>query len=289
MFDAARAFFATCDAVLVVGSRLRGTDTIDWKLELPKALYRIDVDSDTRERSYESTIFARGDAAQSLAKLRELIGTGRTIDPGFAADIARTRAELADELERKLGDYVPFVRALDEWWPRDAIWARDISIANSVWANRFPALISNRSNVHAAGGGIGQGLAMGIGAALGAPERKTVILAGDGGLMLNLGELATLVQENANALVIVMNNRAYGMIRHIQHMRYGERYLLDELTTPDFALVAASLELPFERAESVDAFAGALRRLGDLNGPAMLEVDMRGFGKLGGSFGESQP
>ena len=287
-YDAARAFYATCDAVLIVGSRLRATDTNDYKLELPAARFRIDVDPQACGRSYE-TVFARGEAATSLAQLHDVLGTRQTIDPLFAGDIARTRTALAAELERKLGDYAPFAHALAAWMPRDARFARDISIANSVWATRYPPLAANECNLHAAGGGIGQGLAMGIGAALAPGGRKTVILTGDGGLMLNLGELATLVQERADALLIVMNNRAYGMIRHIQHMRYGRRYLLDELATPDFGLIAASLELPYARVTDAAAFADALAELGNRTGPAVIEVDMSGFGKLGGQFGESQP
>jgi acetolactate synthase-1/2/3 large subunit len=274
--------------VLIVGSRLRATDTLDYKLELPAARFRIDVDPHASGRSYES-VFACGEAAASLALLHQLLGTRQTIDPRFAAEIARTRAALAAELERKLGDYAPFARALAAWMPPGARFARDISIANSVWATRYPALAANECNLHAAGGGIGQGLAMGIGAALAPGGRKTVILAGDGGLMLNLGELATLVQEGADALLIVMNNRAYGMIRHIQHMRYGRRYLLDELTTPDFGLLAGSFGLPYARVTGTPAFAAALSELGGLTGPALIEVDMSGFGKLGGIFGESQP
>jgi acetolactate synthase-1/2/3 large subunit len=287
-YDAARAFYATCDAVLIVGSRLRATDTNDTKLELPAARYRIDVDQHASARSYE-TVFARGEAAASLALLHELLGARQMIDSRFATDIAGTRAALAAELERKLGDYAPLAHALAAWLPSGARFARDISIANSVWATRYPPLTANECNLHAAGGGIGQGLAMGIGAALAPGGRKTVILAGDGGLMLNLGELATLVQEHADALLIVMNNRAYGMIRHIQHMRYGRRYLLDELTTPDFALIAASFELPYARVRDTPAFAAALAELGNRPGPALIEVDMSGFGKLGGIFGESQP
>ena len=50
---------------------------------------------------------------------------------------------------------------------------------------------------HALGGGIGQGLPMAIGAAIAGTGKKTIALVGDGGLQLNIGELATAVQENA--------------------------------------------------------------------------------------------
>ncbi|HUK61516.1 MAG TPA: thiamine pyrophosphate-dependent enzyme [Stellaceae bacterium] len=55
----------------------------------------------------------------------------------------------------------------------------------------MPALGDPRSAVHAMGGGIGQGLAMAVGAALAGSPRKTVALVGDGGPMLNLANHTT--------------------------------------------------------------------------------------------------
>ncbi|WP_459617313.1 thiamine pyrophosphate-dependent enzyme, partial [Enterobacter hormaechei] len=97
----------------------------------------------------------------------------------------------------------------------------------STWGNRHLNIFSPRAGVHALGGGIGQGLAMGIGAAVGAagtaPGRKTFVLAGDGGFILNLGELATAVQERADMLIVLMNDQGYGVIKNIQDAAYGGR------------------------------------------------------------------
>ena len=57
---------------------------------------------------------------------------------------------------------------------------------------------------------------MAIGAALSGAAKKTVALVGDGGLMVNVGELATAVQEKANVMIVLMNDQCYGVIRNIQ-------------------------------------------------------------------------
>jgi acetolactate synthase-1/2/3 large subunit len=106
--------------------------------------------------------------------------------------------------------------------------------------------------------------------------------------MLNLGELATLVQERADVLLIVMNNNGYGMIRHIQHTRYGARYQLDELHTPDFQQLALALSLPSVVVRDAASFATALAVYGALRGPALIEVDMPAIGRFGGIFNTSQ-
>ena len=68
-------------------------------------------------------------------------------------------------------------------------------------------------------------------------------IAGDGGFILNLGELATLVQERANLVILLMNDQRYGVIRNIQDAVYGSRHCYVDLHTPDYSKLAESLNL----------------------------------------------
>ena len=169
--------------------------------------------------------------------------------------------------------------------PADALWVRDVTVSNSTWGNRYLPLRGPRDGVHAMGGGIGQGLPMAIGAALAAPGRKTVALAGDGGLQLSFGEFVTLVQEDADVLLIVMNDGGYGVIRNIQDDKFGGRHYLADLHTPDFQAFAASIGLASARAGDMASFNAALAALGNRKGPALLEVDMVAFGPYTVAFG----
>ena len=123
-------------------------------------------------------------------------------------------------------------------------WVRDITLSNTMWGNRAPVLDHPRAGVHALGGGIGQGLAMAVGAAVANAEhglaRRTVALAGDGGFMLNLGELACAAQEGARFVLILMNDRRYGVIRNIQDDLYGGRHCYVDLRTPDMRQLCAA-------------------------------------------------
>ena len=279
---AVEELFRSCDALLVVGSRLRGNETLQWKLRLPERVYRIDVDPAARDRSYASRRFVAGDACEALerlvARLRPL-----AVEPSFRADVARARECADDALRRTLGPYEDVVDALRAWMPADARWVRDVTVSNSTWGNRYVPLRAPRAGVHALGGGIGQGLPMAIGAAL-AGDGKTVALVGDGGLQLSLGELATLVQENADVLLLVMNDRGYGVIRNIQDDKFGGRHYLADLLTPDLQAVAAAIGLPSARARDTASFSAALEALGSRRGPALLEVDMVAFGPYAAAF-----
>jgi acetolactate synthase-1/2/3 large subunit len=157
-----------------------------------------------------------------------------------------------------------------------------------MWGNRAPALDHPRAGVHALGGGIGQGLAMGIGTAIANTVhglgRKTVVLVGDGGFMLNLGELACAVQEKADVLILLMNDASYGVIRNIQDDIYGSRHCYVDLLNPEFAGLCASLKVPHfrlsEPGQTADLLAQALR----VQGPVLIEVDMKAWGPFAAKF-----
>jgi acetolactate synthase-1/2/3 large subunit len=275
-------FFATCDALVVVGSRLRGNETLQWKLRLPERIAQIDVDAAQRARSYATTRFVTGDARDALERLAAALPP-LALDPSFHADLARTRAAADEALRRTLGPYEALVHALRDWMPADARWVRDVTVSNSTWGNRYITLRSPRAGVHALGGGIGQGVPMAIGAAL-AGGGKTVALSGDGGLQLCIGELATLVQEDADVLLLVMNDRGYGVIRNIQDHRFGGRHYLANILTPDLQAIAAAIGLPAVRVSDTASFERALADLGGRRGPALLEVDMVAFGPYAAAF-----
>ncbi|WP_242540434.1 thiamine pyrophosphate-dependent enzyme, partial [Trinickia mobilis] len=138
--------------------------------------------------------------------------------------------------------------------------------------------------VHALGGGIGQGMQMAIGAALAGSAAKTVCLVGDGGLMVNVGELATAVQENADVMIVLMNDQCYGVIRNIQDAQYGGRRYYVDLHQPDFAQFCASLGLTHYRISSLDAADAVIREGLAKEGPVLVEVDMLSIGQFATAF-----
>jgi acetolactate synthase-1/2/3 large subunit len=153
-----------------------------------------------------------------------------------------------------------------------------------MWGNRAPVLDHPRAGVHALGGGIGQGLAMGIGVALANQEhalgRKTVVLAGDGGFMLNVGELACAAQERADVLVLLMNDSRYGVIKNIQDAVYGSRHCYVELHNPDFAQFCASLQVAHHKLTDPAQTEAVLRLALQTPGPVVVEVDMAAWGSF---------
>lgn len=285
---AVERFYEGCDAMLIVGSRVRGNETINWSLRLPERRFQIDADPLVQGRSYEVDLFAQAEAPEALERIAAALRAQNAIDVELADDVATLKQQTRDALDASLGDYGEIVRTLIALFPPDCRWVRDVTIANSLWANRVPSLASPEQNIHAVGTGIGQGLPMAIGAALGS-ESKTVLITGDGGLILCLGELATLAQERLDVLVVVMNDGGYGVLRNIQDARFGGRHFLADLATPSFSDLAATFGIPATCVRSSAEFAGAADRFCRTPGPALIEIDMQRIGSYASIFAGSPP
>ena len=278
------SFYKTCDAVLVVGSRLRGNETLKYKLALPQPLYRVDADALADNRGYRNELFVHGDSAAVLEELATLLEGRLKVDPKFAGDLAAAREIAVADVGKGLGPYKRLVDALQRSVGTDYNWVRDVTISNSTWGNRLLQIFTPRAGVHALGGGIGQGMQMAIGAALAETAAKTVCLVGDGGLMVNVGELATAVQENANVMIVLMNDQCYGVIRNIQDAQYGGRRCFVDLHQPDFAQFCESLKLTHYRIKSLDDADEVIREGLAKTGPVLVEVDMLSVGSFATAF-----
>ena len=284
----AEDLYQSCDAMLAVGTRLRSNETLRYKLKLPKALYRIDANALAHNRGYSSDYFVQGDASVTLHALADLLEGQMQVDKALAADVQAARGKAAQAVDATLGAYLTLKNAVEKQAGPDIWWVRDITLSNSMWGNRAPMLNHPRAGVHALGGGIGQGLAMAIGTSIADAEhglkRKTVALAGDGGFMLNVGELACAVQERANLVVLLMNDSRYGVIKNIQDDIYGSRHCYVELHTPDFAPFCASLGVTHfkltDPAQTSDVLSKALAA----SGTVVVEVDMQSWGPFAAKF-----
>ena len=271
-------FYKTCDAMLVVGSRLRGHETGDFSLPLPEPRVHVDVDPRANGRTYGNTAFVCGDAALAMAGLAKRLQGRMAVDPGFAADFAAMKARALAEYRDTLGPYADFPAELRRALPRDALWVRDITISNSSWGNRVFPVYGPRDAVHPISAAIGPGLPMGIGAAMAGGGRKAIAMVGDGGFAMNQTELWTAVQERAELVIMVMNDRGYGVIKHIQGALQDGRMFFGDLLGPDLQKLAAVAGLPSFKVSRAEDLAATVAKAVATPGPSLVEVDMTAIG-----------
>ena len=282
---AVERFFATCDAMLVAGSRLRVPETLTHQLKLPRPLLQIDIDPQAQHRAYVTDDFVCGDAVLALSMLADRLEGRMQVDRSVQADATRARGEAEAGMRAAVAPYDRVADAIGRVAGADFNWVRDVTVANSTWGNRLLRLADIRRGVHATGGGIGQGLAMGIGAAVATPGRKTWVLVGDGGLALNLGELATAVQERTGLVLLVMNDGGYGILRNLQDADYGGHRCYADLHTPRFGLLAESLAMGYHRVATLDGLDAVLAAAAaDPAGATLVEFDMHAIGPTAKPF-----
>jgi len=120
-------------------------------------------------------------------------------------------------------------------------------------------------------GTMGFGLPAGIGARLARPEAEVWVVAGDGGIQMNVQELMTLAQERLKVDVAVLNNGTLGMVRQIQTHLYEDRRCAVALANPDFVRLAEAYGLLGLRAATREEARAAIGRAQACPGPVLIE------------------
>jgi len=277
-------FYRTVDLALVVGSHMMGHESGDGAVKPPENLVRIDVDPSANGKNYHSNYFVCADAKLTLKGLIDRIDGKLQIQSGYQDEFRALKAKALKEYLAQFGPYSTFMDQLRSVMPKDAIWARDITQSTSTWGNRIFPIYSPRENVYPVSAGIGQGLPLSIGAAVAADGRKTVLLTGDGGFYLNLGELWTAVQEKLDLVIIVMNDKGYGVIKKLQDQLQGGRKFFADMVGPDLKALASLCGMPFFRVEHSDRLGDAVAAALAVRGPCLVEVDMTRIGEYPNYF-----
>ncbi|MHA6669358.1 thiamine pyrophosphate-binding protein [Homoserinimonas sp. A447] len=267
------------DLMISIGTHFRSNETKDYELRLPARHIQIDVDPAAIGRTYPTDVGIVGDAALSLRAMTEALPTRTQTEDDWLTEVARVRRLARQTLRGSIGWQASICDAVRAAFPRGAIFARDVTIPSSTWGNRLLAIDSPRENVFPRGGGIGQGVAMGLGAAISQPALPTLVMVGDGGISVSLGELLTLAQENPWVVVLVFNDRGYGVLRNTQDSHFGRRSGVD-LATADFGMLAKSLALPYWNVSSLEQVEEALAAALTVGGAAVVEVDVDAFGPM---------
>ena len=213
-----------------------------------------------------------GDARLSLEGILGHV-TGSSVDIQFVDRVKKWKDADREELLKEIGtDHAAIVSMIRTILPRDGRIVRDSTVPNYTWGNRLLPILESRTSMRAASSAIGPGLPLGIGAALGSGA-STVVIQGDGGLMLSIGELATCAEHQIPVIICVFNDSGYGVLRIIQDSVYGHRHGTD-LPKNDFVKIAEGMGVAAEHVRGIDEFEQAFSRAVATPGPTLLDIDM---------------
>jgi acetolactate synthase-1/2/3 large subunit len=275
---AIKDLIASCDVLLAVGTRFQGTETMVWQLSLPQTIVQIDVDQLAISRNYQATASIVADARVGLQELLMALEGKVKPDVTYLREVASAREVCRDAFSSTLGPYKQLCADLRASLERDALLVADVTIASNTWGSRLFPVYGPQQYIHAAGGGIGQGMQMGMGAKLGQPERQVAIIVGDGGFQVNLAELGTAVQEGINVVIVLLNDGGYGVLRNIQDRIYGGRHIGVDLHGLNFEKLSEAYGIAYCPVSSVAEFRPVMRSALESGQLSLVEVDVKAVG-----------
>ena len=264
--------FEEADAVLAVGTRFQNYATRVWSLPMPEKLVHVDVDPEVIGRNYPAAVAVVSDAKLGLEGLLKRVKEGN-VDGQFVDRCLKIRASDEQAVREEIGsDHSQIVSIIRRLLPEDSPIVRDSTVPNYTWGNRLLPIVRSRTSVRPAAVAIGPGLPLGMGAAIGSGNH-TLIVQGDGGLQLSIGELSACAEHQIPVIVLVFNDSGYNILRIIQDNVLGRKHGT-ELPTVDFVKVAEGMGVDAERVDGLEQFEPALARALERQGPSLLDIDM---------------
>jgi acetolactate synthase I/II/III large subunit len=258
------------DAVLAVGTRFF-IQNGSWGIDQNLKVVRLDIDPDEPDRYAKPDVTLLGDAAPQLRALIAALPKHNRPRQSRAEELKGHRTWLSERLSR-LEPQVSFLKAIRAALPEDGIFVDEVSqigFASRValpieWPRTFlsPGYQDN----------LGWGFGTALGAKAACPDRKVLAIAGDGGFMYQVGELATAARHKLAVVVVVFDNGGFGNVKRIQQERYGNRLIASDLHNPDFCKLAESFGVATFKAFDARELEGCLRKAFALDAPALVWV-----------------
>jgi len=272
---AVRKLLAASDAVLAVGTEMGPTDYDMYETGMPVcpgSLIRLDIDPVNMTRPRVADIPLVGDAGTALEALHARL---ERATPGARDGAARTRevcADARDALSAPMRQALDFLETVRDALP-DAILVGDsthpIYAGNLYFAPATPGSWFNSATGY---GTLGYALPAALGAALAAPGRPAVCIAGDGGLQYTLGELGSIRDAGRPVIVLAWDNAGFGEIRHAMEAD-GVQPVGVDLHALDFRALAQAYGYAFEAADDLATLAEVLATAAARPGPTLVRVD----------------
>lgn len=266
----AEHFLRSCDAMLALGASFGGNPTGSWTLPVPENLIHVDLSPAVLGRHYPALCIQASVEAFVPLLLQALeahhhVATDRQ---SFHRDITRTTTTVQSTCPPEVRPILDAIRAGVE---REGIVVNDETAIAYNALTYLPVYAPRTFLSSAKFGTLGYGLPAAIGAKIGRPDRRVVAICGDGGLLLNCHELATVVQEKLTLAILVHNDQGYGAIRHSQDELYAGRRIGVDLHTPEMRSLAESFGLSYTRPSDPGQLREAIERGAGGSGPMLIE------------------
>jgi acetolactate synthase I/II/III large subunit len=271
-FTSAAGFrcWAETDVLLGIGSRLE-LAWFRWP-DRPAGLRTVLIDIDPVQAvRLEPDVALVADAAQAAAALaRDL--RQRNLSPRDRSAEFRAVKEQTARQFRDVGIDLDYLAAIRAALPADGFFVEEICQAGFASYFGFPVHAPRQFVTCGHQGTLGFGYPTSLGVKAAFPDRAVVSIAGDGGFMFGIGELAAAVQHGLGVVAVVFNNNAFGNVLLDQERMYEGRQVGARLHNPDFAAVAEAFGAAGYSVRTPEALEATLTKALADGRPAVIEV-----------------
>ena len=219
---AANSAISNCDVLFSIGTRFN--DRITGKTEefaVNAKMIHIDVDAASISRNIDVDIPIVADAKKAICALLEKAKPLHISE--WTDEIGRWKKEYPIDMGEVGLTPQMIIQSINEMF-KDAIVTADVG-QNQLWTTQFLEIDENKQMLTSGGlGTMGYGFPAAIGAKLGNPHKDVIVISGDGGMQMNIQEMATAVVYELPIIICILNNGYLGNVRQWQEMFYDRRY-----------------------------------------------------------------
>ncbi len=261
-----------CDVLVAIGARFddRVTGNVEKFAKNAKKIH-IDIDPSAISKNVPVDVPIVGDVKRVIKQLIELVKPLDTKEWLKTIDGWKAEHPLRYKHDESLrAQYI--IHKLGEITDGDAIVVSDVG-QSQMWTAQFFKWKHPRTQITSGGlGTMGFSLPAAMGAAFGRTDLPVFCISGDGGMQMNIQELATISYNKLPVKIFVMNNGYLGMVRQWQEFFWKKRYSNTRISSPDFVKVAEAYGIPAQRVTSpADVEKVIHKALAHKDGPMLVE------------------
>jgi acetolactate synthase I/II/III large subunit len=263
-----------CDVLFAIGARFDDRATGKAAAFAPRArIVHIDIDAREFGKIKQPTLAIQAHAHDALTELLERVPHLEHRTWLERVTNLRMRYPLSTPRSDELCTPYGIVRTVATLAPPQCIVTTDVG-QHQMWvAQAFP--FENPHNWLTSGGlgTMGFGLPAAIGAALAAPQATVLCFTGDGSLLMNIQELATLTELDLNVKIILLDNAALGLVRQQQQLFYASSFVASMYSgATDFVAIARAFGVPSHDLGHCSSPQQVLHDTLNRSGPALVRV-----------------
>ena len=263
-----------CDVLIAIGARFDDRATGNPKRFASRAqIVHIDIDARELGKIRQPTIGLRDDAHSAIMKLLEReCGTCPDAWTARIEHLRRTHPLQTPMIDTVCSPY-GIVRAVSDLAPVNAMIATDVG-QHQMWvAQSYPFSRATRWLTSGGLGTMGFGLPAAMGAALADPDAMAICFTGDGSLLMNIQEFATLAELGLNVKVVLLDNGGFGLVRQQQELFYRQCFVASVFERPsDFVAIARAFGIPAVDISKARCARSALQSAMHTAGPMLIRV-----------------